>query len=189
MPKNIDYMLCEMVGAFLDLSDLASGLPNAIIQAGQVGLCCMDKLTREQRRKNMQSVKSKDSLMELRLRKTLWHRGYRYRKNYSKLEGKPDIVLVKYKVVIFCDSEFWHGFDWRNKKNEIKSNQEFWIPKIERNIERDAEVNNILRSQNWTVLRFWGNEIKNNLDDCICLIENTIKGKLAYKDVVNNEKI
>ena len=149
----------------------------------------MDKLTREQRRRNMQLVKSKDSQMELRLRKALWHLGYRYRKNYAKLEGKPDIVLVKYKIVVFCDSEFWHGYDWENKRNEIKSNQEFWISKIERNMERDIEVNNILQSQNWIVLRFWGNEIKNNLGGCIRLIESKIMGKANHKDVRKNEEV
>ena len=147
----------------------------------------MDKLTQDQRRKNMQAVRSKDSRMELRLRKALWHKGYRYRKNYSQLEGKPDILLSKHRIAIFCDSEFWHGYDWENKKNNIKSNQEFWIPKIERNIKRDVEVNNILRSQNWTVLRFWGSEIKNNLDGCINLTERTISGKLAHNDISNED--
>jgi len=149
----------------------------------------MDKLTKNQRRKNMQAVKSKDSKIEVRLRKALWHQGHRYRKNYSRLEGKPDIVLVKYRIAIFCDSEFWHGYDWKNKKCEIKSNQEFWVKKIEKNMERDTEVNKALQEDNWTVLRFWGNQIKKNLDDCIRIIESTIKEKLAYKDAVNNEKV
>ena len=139
----------------------------------------------EQRRKNMQSVKSQNSQMELRLRKALWHLGYRYRKNYSKIEGKPDIVLLNEKIAIFCDSEFWHGFDWQNKRNEIKSNREFWIPKIERNMERDTEVNDILQSQGWTVLRFWGNQIKKNLDECLHTIEDKVKEKTIHKDVLD----
>ena len=149
----------------------------------------MDKITQDQRRKNMQAVKSKDSKIEVRLRRALWQQGYRYRKNYSKLEGKPDIVLVKHRIAIFCDSEFWHGYDWTNKKSEIKSNQEFWIPKIERNMERDTAVNKILKENDWTVIRFWGNQIKKNLDECIHQVENTIKGKMYYKSGENSEDV
>lgn len=137
----------------------------------------MDRLTKEQRRKNMQAVKNKDSQIELILRKVLWLKGYRYRKNYVKLEGKPDIVLPKYKIVIFCDSEFWHGYDWENKKLEIKSNKDFWIKKIESNIKRDKEVNKILESQGWTVLRYWGRDIKKNTDKCVEDIERFIDQK------------
>jgi len=137
----------------------------------------------------MQAVKSKDSKIEVRLRKALWQQGYRYRKNYSKLEGKPDIVLVKYKIAIFCDSEFWHGYDWTHKRCEIKSNQEFWGKKIERNMERDAEVNRILQEDNWTVLRFWGNQIKKTLDECVYEVESIIKGKTLEESGDNVEDI
>lgn len=112
----------------------------------------MDRLTKEQRRKNMQAVKNKDSQIELMLRSALWNKGYRYRKNYAKLEGKPDIVLPKYKIAIFCDSEFWHGYNWQIRKNDIKSNKDFWIKKIEGNIQRDKNVNEILNAQGWKVL-------------------------------------
>lgn len=134
----------------------------------------MDKLTKEQRRKNMQAVKNKDSQIEIKLRSALWQKGYRYRKNYSKLEGKPDIVLLKYKIAIFCDSEFWHGYNWQIRKNDIKSNKKFWIKKIEGNIQRDKTVNEILNKQGWKVLRFWGNEIKKNSDECVNKIEKAI---------------
>lgn len=134
----------------------------------------MDKLTKEQRSKNMRAVKNRDSKIELKLRKALWERGYRYRKNYKDLVGKPDIVLTKYKLVIFCDSEFWHGFDWDNKKKEIKSNQDFWIKKIESNISRDKEVNKTLKESGWHVLRFWGKEIEKNTITCIQTIEKAI---------------
>lgn len=134
----------------------------------------MDRLTKEQRRKNMQAVKNKDSRIEILLRKALWSKGYRYRKNYSKIEGKPDIVLSKYKTVIFCDSEFWHGYNWEVRKNDIKSNREFWIKKIEGNIKRDANVNKILKEQGWKVIRFWGKEIQKNLETCINKIEKEI---------------
>ena len=124
----------------------------------------MDRHTPEQRRKNMQAVKNKDSKIEVILRKELWKRGLRYRKNSSKVFGKPDIVFIGKKVAVFCDSEFWHGYDWEHKKDEIKSRREFWIPKIERNMQRDVEVTEKLTADGWTVLRFWGKEIKKNLD-------------------------
>ena len=120
----------------------------------------MDRLTKEQRHKNMKAVKNKDSKIEIQLRKALWSKGYRYRKNYTKLEGKPDIVLSKYKTVIFCDSEFWHGYNWEVRKQDIKSNRDFWIKKIEGNIQRDITVNKILKDQGWKVVRFWGKDIQ-----------------------------
>lgn len=134
----------------------------------------MDRITKEQRRKNMQAVKNKDSEIELLLRKELWKRGYRYRKNYKELTGKPDIVLTKYKVAIFCDSEFWHGYQWEAKKYDIKSNKDFWINKIEGNIKRDKTVTNILASQGWKVVRLWGRDIKSDLRKCINIIEEAI---------------
>lgn len=135
----------------------------------------MDKLTPEQRKKNMKAVKSKNSKIEITLRKALWEKGYRYRKHCSKIEGKPDIAFIKLKIAIFCDSEFWHGYDWENKKNEIKSNQEFWIKKIESNINRDNRVTQNLEDEGWIVLRFWGKEIQKDLDKCVIKIENAIK--------------
>ena len=134
-----------------------------------------DRLTPEQRHKNMQNIKSKDTSIELILRKELWNRGIHYRKNFKELIGKPDIVLTKYKVVIFCDSEFWHGYDWENRKKDFKSNQTFWIPKIERNMERDKEVTTSLEEQGWTVIRFWGKDIKKNTNECVDKILETIE--------------
>ena len=126
-------------------------------------------LTKEQRHRNMASIKSKDTSIELLLRRQLWHKGYRYRKNDKNLPGKPDIVLTKYKIVIFCDSEFFHGKDWKILKEQLLSgkNSEFWIKKISRNIERDEEINKQLQFMGWTVLRFWGKDIKKNLDSCV----------------------
>lgn len=126
----------------------------------------MDKLTKEQRHKNMVAVKNKDSNIELVLRKILWDNGYRYRKNYSKVYGKPDIVFIGKKVAVFCDSEFWHGYSWKENKDKIHSNKDFWIKKIERNMERDEEVNKKLEKEGWTVLRFWGKEITKNPWEC-----------------------
>ena len=102
----------------------------------------MDVLTKEQRRKNMQSIRSKDTSIELALRKALWNEGYRYRKNYKKLPGKPDIALTRYKIAVFCDSEFFHGKDWDALKARLSRSDkgEYWIKKIERNMARDVEV-------------------------------------------------
>ena len=136
----------------------------------------MDNHAKEQRRKNMQAVKNKDSQIEVLLRKELWRRGLRYQKNSKKVFGKPDIVFLGKKIAVFCDSEFWHGYDWENKQKEIKTRREFWIPKIERNIQRDIEVTKLLESEGWMVLRFWGNEIKNNLKECVDRIEKIVRG-------------
>lgn len=136
----------------------------------------MDVLTAEQRKKNMKNIRSKDTQIELMLRKALWHKGYRYRKNYKGLPGKPDIVLTKYKIAIFCDGEFFHGKDWEvlRPKLEQSNNSKFWIDKISKNRQRDDEINKKLLFLGWTVIRFWGNDIKKNLDDCIRVIEETI---------------
>jgi DNA mismatch endonuclease (patch repair protein) len=136
----------------------------------------LDRLTKEQRHKNMQNIRSKDTSIELRLRKALWHRGYRYRKNYARLPGTPDIVLTKYKIAIFCDSEFFHGKDWEVLRPQLErgSNPDFWVNKISRNLERDDEINKALQCRGWTVIRFWGKEIMNNVDECIKVIEETI---------------
>lgn len=135
-----------------------------------------DILTPEQRRKNMQHIRGKDTKIEVMLRKKLWHKGYRYRKNYKKLPGTPDIVLVKYKIAIFCDGEFFHGKDWEVLKPQLEksNNSEFWINKISRNIERDNEVDKKLLFMGWTVIRFWGKEIRKNVDECIRVVEETI---------------
>lgn len=136
----------------------------------------MDKLTKEQRRKNMQSIKSKDTSIELKLRKALWSRGFRYRKNYDKLPGKPDIAMTKYKLAIFCDSEFFHGKDWEVLKPRLErgANSQFWVNKITRNRERDDEVNKRLLFEGWTVVRFWGKDILQNTDECVRVIEEAI---------------
>ena len=122
----------------------------------------------------MQNIKAKDTSIEIILRKALWNKGIRYRKNFKGLIGKPDIVLSKYKIAIFCDSEFFHGYDWDNRKHDFKSNQEFWIPKIERNMERDRENEQALAFLGWTVIRFWGNDILKDTDKCVKTIEEVI---------------
>jgi DNA mismatch endonuclease (patch repair protein) len=117
------------------------------------------------RSNQMRAIKSKNTTPEMILRKALFKRGLRYRIHYKKLTGKPDIVLVKKKVVIFCDSEFWHGGqNWEDKKNRIKANREYWIPKIEKNIERDKINNYELNRLGWKVLRYWEKDIKKNIE-------------------------
>ena len=138
----------------------------------------MDKHTPEQRRRNMQAVKNKDSKIELALRLALYHKGYRYRKNCSTVFGHPDIVLTRTKIAIFCDSEMWHGYDWERRKNDFKSRQDFWIPKIERNMERDRVVNIKLAEQGYLVLRFWGKRIQKDLNGVVAEIETAIKSRL-----------
>lgn len=136
----------------------------------------MDVLTKEQRRRNMQHIRANDTKIEVMLRKALWKKGYRYRKNYKGLPGKPDIVLTKYKIAIFCDGEFFHGKDWGVLKPRLEksNNSEFWISKISRNRERDDEINKKLLFEGWTVIRFWGDDIKKNTDECVKVVEEAI---------------
>jgi len=134
----------------------------------------MDKLTAEQRQKNMQAIRASGSKIETALSKALFARGLRYRKNNKSVFGKPDLTFKKYKLAVFVDGEFWHGKDWENRKFDHKSNKEFWFSKIERNIERDKEVNERLSAEGWKVMRFWGKEINKNLNNCINKIQRTI---------------
>ena len=147
-----------------------------------------DDLTKEQRRKNMQHIRSNDTKIEVLLRKALWNRGYRYRKNYRDLPGKPDIALTKYKIAIFCDGEFFHGKDWEvlRPRLEKSNNSEYWISKISKNRKRDDEVNKKLLFMGWTVIRFWENDIKNNTDECIKVIDEAVfEIKLGQNDIEN----
>ncbi len=134
----------------------------------------MDDLTPEQRRKNMQAIRSTDTSIEIALRTALWHRGIRYRKNYKQLPGKPDIAITKYRIVVFCDSDYWHGYDWENRHQRIKSNRDYWIPKIERNMARDKEITAQLQAMGWIVLRFWEWQIKKRLNECVDVVIKTI---------------
>jgi DNA mismatch endonuclease (patch repair protein) len=141
----------------------------------------MDFLSIDERRKRMQSIKSSATKGEIRLAKCLWHLGYRYRKNNKSVFGKPDLTFKKLKIAIFVDSEFFHGKDWENYKYRINSNSEFWKKKIERNIQRDIEVNDYLESQNWKVLRFWSEHIEKNLEDCVAKIQSEIISRQNQK--------
>lgn len=127
----------------------------------------MDVLTPEQRHKNMSHIRSKGTLPEVTLRRALWHLGIRYRKNYALLPGKPDIVLLKYKIVIFVDGDFWHGHKFKESTERIETNHDYWKKKIYNNMLRDREVNDLLTEQGWIVLRFWESDIKSNLQQCV----------------------
>lgn len=147
-----------------------------------------DVLSKEQRHKNMQNIKGTDSRPEVVLRKALWSKGHRYRKNYKKLPGKPDIVFPKYKLCVFVDSEFFHGKNFDNgyeskKYNSLREqlensdNSEFWLNKIKRNMERDGEVNLKLQNSGWTVIRFWSKEALKHTDNCVLEIEKVLNSK------------
>ena len=141
----------------------------------------------------MKNIHGKDTKIEVILRKALWSKGYRYRKNYKKLPGRPDIALTKYKIAIFCDGEFFHGKDWDALKQRLEkiNNSEFWINKISRNIERDDEINKKLDFKGWTVIRFWGEDIKKHTDECVKVVEETIfdiTGEHNFQQYINNER-
>ena len=136
----------------------------------------MGTLTPEQRHKNMSAIRSKDTSIELILRKALWNHGYRYRKNYALLPGKPDIAITKYRIAIFCDSEFFHGRDWDKLKLRLEngSNSTYWLKKISRNMQRDLENEQALRFREWTVLRFWGEDILKHTEDCVKAVDEAV---------------
>lgn len=124
--------------------------------------------------KRMSRVKLKRNKTETLLAKTLWHKGYRYRLNYKKLPGSPDIAILKYNIAIFVDGEFWHGKDFEEKKTHLKNNKDFWIEKIEENINRDEKNDILLRQMGWIPLHFWESEVNNNIDYCLLSIQEFI---------------
>ena len=148
----------------------------------------------EKIRRNMRNIRSKDTSVEVLLRKRLWHDGYRYRKNYKKLPGSPDIAITKYKLALFCDSEFFHGKDWDKLKVRLErgKNPQYWIRHIEENMERDRRVDRELALLDWTVIRFWSNDIKKDLQGCLRFIEETVfdsameRGSLLIKTGIIN---
>jgi len=135
----------------------------------------MDILSKEERSERMRRIKSSGSKEEVLLAKSLWRANLRYRKNNKKIFGKPDLTFAKYKIAIFIDSEFFHGKDWTSYKYRIKPEQDFWLKKISRNIERDKEVNEYLTSHGWTVLRFWSQQVKKDLDGVVAVIMEVVE--------------
>lgn len=133
-----------------------------------------DVMTPEQRSRTMSHIKGKDTSIEVAFRKALWHKGYRYRKNYKALPGTPDIAITKYKIAIFCDSEFFHGYNWEIKKQKLGQNRDYWINKIERNMARDRETDFKLIAMDWVPVHFWGQEIQKHIDECVEAVEDLI---------------
>ena len=122
----------------------------------------------------MSHIKGKDTSIEVLLRKALWHKGIRYRKNYKKLPGTLDIAITKYRIAIFCDSEFFHGYNWEIKKQKLGHNREYWIKKIERNMARDRENDFKLIAMDWVPMHFWGQEIQKRTEECVEAVEDLI---------------
>lgn len=139
----------------------------------------MDSITKEQRYKAMHNNVQRDTSFELLLRKALWSRGVRYRKNVTSVLGKPDICIKKYKIAIFCDGDFWHGKNYN--KEDFHINQEFWDNKIRNNMERDLEYTIRLRDMGWRVLRFWESDIRHNVWKCVDLVVDAINKKKAIQ--------
>ena len=131
-------------------------------------------------RKRMSRVKLKGGKAETALAKALWHRGYRYRKNDKRLPGSPDIAILKHRIAIFVDGEFWHGKDWRSRKGRLKKNREYWIEKIEENIARDIRNDRLLIQAGWIPIHFWEKEVIKNMPECIIEIEEAILARLVY---------
>lgn len=136
--------------------------------------------TTKSRSKHMRKIKGRDTKPEIKFRKALWAKGFRYRVNVKNLIGKPDILFRKYKTVIFIDGEFWHGFNWEKKREKIKSNRSFWIPKIERNMQRDQEVNLALEEMGYKVFRFWEHQLKKEFETCFLKVTEYLKQQKEY---------
>lgn len=126
--------------------------------------------------KRMSHVKTKRNSAEIMIAKSLWHRGYRYRLNYKALPGSPDIALTKYRIAIFIDGEFWHGKDFEQRKTKLKNNKDYWIEKIQENIDRDLKNDKLLRQMDWYPIHFWSNDVIKYCNQCVeevfCLIDD-----------------
>lgn len=141
----------------------------------------MGRYTPEQTYRIMSAVKSKDTKPEMLLRKALWKHNFRYRVNFKKLPGKPDIVLTKAKIAVFCDGDFWHGHNWvlrgmSSLEEELSKYSDFWRDKILRNVKHDVDITELLEQQGWKVIRFWESDIKDNVEKCVEIV------KTAYSE-------
>ena len=135
--------------------------------------------TTESISKRMANVSLKGGKAETELAKALWYEGFRYRKNYKKLPGSPDIAITKYKVAVFVDGEFWHGENWEERKTKLKSNREYWIEKIEENIARDKKNDKLLQEMGWIPIHFWEKEIKKDLSQCVHTIVDVVQARFS----------
>ncbi|HEX7367540.1 MAG TPA: very short patch repair endonuclease [Pelobium sp.] len=137
--------------------------------------------TTKKRSETMSKIRAKNSKPELLFRKALWRAHIRYRTHIKSLPGTPDIAIKKYKLALFIDGSFWHGYQWDKRKNELKTNRGFWIPKIERNMQRDQKNRLLLENAGYTVMRFWEHEIQHNLEACINQVKLYIETAKAMK--------
>lgn len=132
----------------------------------------MGTLSKTQIHNIMSHIRSADPKAEIILRKALWHKGLRYRKNYKTLPGTPDIALSRQKIAIFVDGDFWHARGHQDSPGEqVATNKEYWQKKLARNVERDKDVTDELTELGWLVLRFWESDIKKDLAGCVKIIE------------------
>lgn len=138
-------------------------------------------------RKRMSQVKLKNGDAEQLLAKQLWHLGIRYRKNYKKLPGSPDIAITKDRIAVFIDGEFWHGKDWESRKERLQRNREYWIEKIEENMARDQRVDAQLRALGWTPIHFWSKDVLKTTDSCVEVILNTIEKATSSEETFSKE--
>lgn len=142
--------------------------------------------TTPETRKRMAKVPLKGGKAEMMLAKALWHSGYRYRKNFKKLPGSPDIAILKYNIAVFIDGEFWHGKDWEQRKMHLKSNRDYWIEKIEENMARDFRNDNLLVQMGWTPIHFWEKDVLRNLESCVVTIVELVLA-LKSSDIDESE--
>jgi DNA mismatch endonuclease (patch repair protein) len=140
----------------------------------------LGKRAREVVSYNMSQIRSKNTHLEKRLEEILKKVPLHYEKHYE-IVGKPDFAFPDRKIAVFADSHFWHGFRWNEAKKEIKTNSDFWIKKIERNMDRDQEVNKALQRLGWKVVRFWEHEIIDNPEECLNRLIDTIKSRKEDK--------
>lgn len=129
----------------------------------------------------MKKIRSKNTKAEVILRKALWNNGCRYRLHAKLIVGRPDIIFPKQKVVIFVDGDFWHGYNWPEKKKRLVANKAYWVPKIERNIQRDLEITKQLLENGWFVVRFWEHEVYKQLTECVEKVLKIIKPTISLE--------
>lgn len=135
-----------------------------------------------QTRKRMAKVRLKRGIAETMLAKALWHSGIRYRRNFRKLPGSPDIAITKYHIAVFVDGEFWHGKNWETRKGRLKSNREYWTEKIEENMARDLRNDRALQAMGWKVLRFWEKDVKRDVEGCVSAVLQAIAEELVLDE-------
>jgi len=125
---------------------------------------------------NMSRVRSSGSRIERMLEEALRKAGVRPKKQ-AAIVGRPDFVFRAARVAVFCDSHFWHGYKWKERKHEIKSNRKFWLEKIQHNIKRDRYVNRTLRRAGWLVVRFWQHQILHSPSKCAAKVKQVVTAR------------